>query len=52
MFGELRVKVKSAEEAVLAATLESDADPENIELLINLLLLGGNMIWLPNNIMN
>ncbi|XP_026442771.1 uncharacterized protein LOC113342429 [Papaver somniferum] len=33
VFGDLRIKVKTTEEKVLAASLESDEDPENIELL-------------------
>ncbi|XP_026410486.1 uncharacterized protein LOC113305686 [Papaver somniferum] len=35
-FGDLRIKMKTNEDEVLAATLFSDADPENTELLNNL----------------
>ncbi|XP_026404153.1 uncharacterized protein LOC113299323 [Papaver somniferum] len=31
VFGDLRVKVKTTEEAILKASLESDVDPENIK---------------------
>ncbi|XP_026417145.1 uncharacterized protein LOC113312622 [Papaver somniferum] len=33
VFGDLRIKVKATEEKVLAASLESDEDPENIDFL-------------------
>ncbi|XP_026451847.1 uncharacterized protein LOC113352217 [Papaver somniferum] len=41
VFGDLRIKVKTTEEKVLAAFLESDVDPENIELLNKLVTARG-----------
>ncbi|XP_026458904.1 uncharacterized protein LOC113359498 [Papaver somniferum] len=41
VFGDLRVKVKTTKEVVLKASLESEADPENIVLLNNLVTARG-----------
>ncbi|XP_026436139.1 uncharacterized protein LOC113334001 [Papaver somniferum] len=41
VFGDLRVKVKSTEDEVLAISLLSDTNPENIELLNNLVTTRG-----------
>ncbi|XP_026444247.1 uncharacterized protein LOC113344515 [Papaver somniferum] len=41
VFGDLSAKVKSTEDNVMDASLESDADPENIELLNNLITARG-----------
>ncbi|XP_026384213.1 uncharacterized protein LOC113279759 [Papaver somniferum] len=41
VFGDLRIKMKTTEDEVLAATLLSDADPENSELLNNLVTSRG-----------
>ncbi|XP_026400167.1 uncharacterized protein LOC113296042 [Papaver somniferum] len=41
VFGDLRIKIKTTKENVLAAALESDADPENIELLNKLVIAIG-----------
>ncbi|XP_026383699.1 uncharacterized protein LOC113279212 [Papaver somniferum] len=41
VFGDLRIKVKTTEEVVLAASLESEDDPENIVLLDKLVTARG-----------
>ncbi|XP_026450373.1 uncharacterized protein LOC113350449 [Papaver somniferum] len=41
VFGDLKLKVKNTEKEVLNASLEFDADPENIELLDKLVTAGG-----------
>ncbi|XP_026436937.1 uncharacterized protein LOC113334929 [Papaver somniferum] len=41
VFGDLWIKVKTTEEEVLAASLESDADPENVDMLNNLVTARG-----------
>ncbi|XP_026451422.1 uncharacterized protein LOC113351697 [Papaver somniferum] len=51
VFGDLRIKMKTSEDEVLAATLLSDADPENITLL-NDLQQGAAKKFCQNNIMN
>lgn len=48
MFGDLRVKVKTIEEEVLTATLESDTDPENIKLLNKLVTARGKQELVSN----
>ncbi|XP_026452130.1 uncharacterized protein LOC113352532 [Papaver somniferum] len=41
VFGDLRVKVQKTEDEVLAASMLLDADPENLELLNNLVIARG-----------
>ncbi|XP_026416795.1 uncharacterized protein LOC113312252 [Papaver somniferum] len=41
VFGDIKAKVKTTEDNVIAASLESDADPENIVLLNNLIIARG-----------
>ncbi|XP_026428403.1 uncharacterized protein LOC113324300 [Papaver somniferum] len=41
IFGDLKIKLKSTEDEVLVAALDSDAAPENIELLDKLIIARG-----------